>query len=215
MLQTIQLALHSTMAVSLIKSFALLMVSITTLVLGACDRQTDGKNGAQPDSKQAELDYKAIEWTDLIPQEDLDALINPPDELMDIEDGSFEDQISNQVYNTLSASSDDRYQQALASTMVIEEMDGQAINLPGFVVPLEFNVDNLISQFFLVPYFGACIHMPPPPPNQMVFVSSKEGIEVEAMHNPIRVYGVLKTDLTLNRLGSSAYSLEMQRFEMY
>ena len=81
-------------------------------------------------------EFKTVEWTELIHKDDLDALLNPPSYVTEAEDDSFEDQISNQLQNTLAAAEDDTYQQALSSTRVIEEMDGQAIRIPGFIVQL-------------------------------------------------------------------------------
>ena len=48
------------------------------------------------------------------------------------------------------------------SVGVVSELDGKSIRVPGFIVPIEFEPGNLITEFFLVPYFGACFHKPPP-----------------------------------------------------
>ena len=159
--------------------------------------------------------FKTVEWTHLMPKEDLDALLNPPSYVTDVEDGSFEDQISNQIQNTLAAASDDRYQQALASTRIIPEMDGQAIRIPGFIVPLEFDDEQTITQFFLVPFFGACIHVPPPPPNQIIFVNYPKGFKLDVLYDPFWILGILKTSLVENEVATAAYSMQMQSFEVY
>ncbi|MEL0081868.1 MAG: DUF3299 domain-containing protein [Gammaproteobacteria bacterium] len=159
--------------------------------------------------------FKTVEWTDLMPKDDLDALLNPPQSIMDIEDGSFEDQISNQIQNSLAAASDDRYQQALVSTRVVAELDGKAIRIPGFVVPLEFNDDQTVRQFFLVPYFGACIHVPPPPPNQIILVNYPKGMKQEALYDPFWISGVLTASIHQNDLATAAYVLEMAEYEAY
>ncbi|OUS15342.1 hypothetical protein A9Q88_12395 [Gammaproteobacteria bacterium 50_400_T64] len=167
-----------------------------------------------PSTKEAS--FRTVEWLDLMPKDDLEVLLNPPQSITDIEDGSledgsFEDQISNQI----AAASDDRYQQALVSTRVVAEMDGKAIRLPGFVVPLEHNDDQAITQFFLVPYFGACIHMPPPPPNQIVLVNYPQGIKFTSINEPIWVSGVVKTSIQQNDLATAAYVMELAQFEAY
>ena len=54
--------------------------------------------------------------------------------------------------------------------------------IPGFVVPLKTTEDIRILEFFLVPYYGACIHVPPPPPNQIIHVKYKEGFTLEALY---------------------------------
>ena len=163
----------------------------------------------------SESSFKTIEWTELMPKEDLEILLNPPSYINDIEDGSFEDQISSQVANALAAASDDPYQQALSSTRIVQEMDGQAIRIPGFIVPLEFDDEQTITQFFLVPFFGACIHVPPPPPNQIIFVNYPKGLKVEALYDPFWVSGIVKTSLVENEMATAAYSMEMQSFELY
>ena len=81
---------------------------------------------AATDNKAAQAEFKTIEWTDLIPPEILDILMNPPDYIMEIEDGSIEDQISSQMKSTMS-SEVDPYQQALVSTDVKPEMDGAMV----------------------------------------------------------------------------------------
>ncbi len=159
--------------------------------------------------------FKAVAWTDLMPKEDLDALLNPPSYITDIEDGSIEDQISSQIQNIVAAASDDRYQQALVSTRVVPEMNGRAIRLPGFIVPLEFDDNQVITEFFLVPFFGACIHVPPPPPNQIIFVNSPEGIKLDALFDPFWISGILKTSQVANDLATAAYTMDMQHLEIY
>lgn len=159
--------------------------------------------------------FKTIQWTDLMPKDDLDALLNPPSYVTDVEDGSFEDQIANQIQNTIAAANNDRYQQALVSTRVVSEMDGKAIRVPGYIVPLEFDDDQTITQFFLVPFFGACIHVPPPPPNQIIFVEYPKGLKLKALYDPFWILGVVNVSLTENDLATAAYSMKMQNFEEY
>ena len=166
-------------------------------------------------AKDAPAKYQTVEWPDLMPKADLDALLNPPDYINDIEDGSFEDQISSQIQNSIAAAKDDRYQQALRSTNILPEMNGKAIRIPGFVVPLEFDDDMVVTEFFLVPFFGACIHVPPPPPNQIIYVKYPKGFTLGALYDPFWISGVLKTTLTENDIATAAYSLEMQAFEAY
>lgn len=147
--------------------------------------------------------------------DDLEALLNPPEYVSDVEDGSPEDQISNQIKNTISAAADDRYQQALQSTRTIAEMDGQAVRIPGFIVPLEFSDEMVITEFFLVPFFGACIHVPPPPPNQIIHVKYDEGFKLDELYRPFWLSGVLKTSFTENDMATSAYSMDVKRIDVY
>ena len=159
--------------------------------------------------------FETIEWVDLIPTDDLDALQNPPSYIADLEDDSFEDQITNQLKNNLPDSKTDRYQQALVSTNIIAAMDKRTIKLPGFVVPVEFDDEQTITEFFLVPYFGACIHTPPPPPNQIVYVYAPKGLNLENLYDPFWISGTMETTLVQNSMATAAYSLRMQSYEAY
>ncbi|SDY13051.1 hypothetical protein SAMN05421754_100242 [Nitrosomonas sp. Nm58] len=159
--------------------------------------------------------YKTIQWTDLMPADDLDALLNPPAYLDEIEDGSEEDKLSSQFMLAITQASDDRYQQALISTRIKPEFDNQRIRLPGFIVPLEFGEQQTVTRFFLVPFFGACIHVPPPPPNQIVYGVFEKGLKLEALYEPVWVTGLLKTTLTENDVATSAYAMEVAEVEAY
>lgn len=159
--------------------------------------------------------YQAIDWVDLMPEDDLEALMNPPEYLSEIEDGSFEDQISSQLVGALESSADDRYQQALTSAKVKPEYDQRQIRLPGFMVPVEMNEQQLVTEFFLVPFFGACIHYPPPPPNQIIYVTSKDGVAQQNLYDPYWVEGTLTTTITENEVAVSAYSMKADNIELY
>jgi len=164
-----------------------------------------------PDSPQ----FTTIEWTDLIPEDVLEILLNPPQYISETEDGSAEDQIESNLKNTLSAASDDPYQQALSSSEVKAEMNGAMVRIPGFVVPLGFDEQLVVTQFLLVPYFGACLHMPPPPPNQIILVNYPQGLKVENLSTPLWISGELSTEIIESDLATSAYTMEMQKHELY
>lgn len=165
-------------------------------------------------SATTEPAYKTIEWTDLMPQADLDALLNPPEYLNNIDDGSLEDQISSQLEEAMSED-DSRYQEALASTKIKSEFDNQKVRIPAFIVPLEYDENQLVTQFFLVPYFGACIHVPPPPPNQMIFAAYQQGMTLDTLYDAFWVSGTLSTSLTENDTAVSAYSINIDEIELY
>ena len=171
---------------------------------------------AKASTEVAKLDdFKEIDWPDLMPQQDLDALMNPPAYIYEIEDGSAEDQLENPVQNKATETSMDRYQQALVSTNIKPEMDGQAVRIPGYVVPLGFGDEQLVTEFFLVPYFGACIHVPPPPPNQIIHIKYPKGLKLDALYDPFWVSGVLKTSLVENDMAMAAYAMDVKRMEIY
>jgi hypothetical protein len=107
------------------------------------------------------------------------------------------------------------YEQALSSTNTITLLDGVRIRIPGFVVPLEVDEQQRVTRFFLVPYFGACIHLPPPPPNQMIYVDVKQGVKIENISDPVWVSGELTTTLVENDMATAAYSLNIEAIAAY
>ena len=176
-------------------------------------------------SVSAQVDYEVTEWTDLMPPLDLAALENQVTVIHEPgAEGSgggiwaSEDIVGDQIDSwgdPQDNAAQDAYESALVSTDTVDALNGENIKLPGFIVPLEFDDDNAVTQFFLVPYFGACIHMPPPPPNQMVLVEYPEGLEMEALYTPFWVSGELSIQITENDLGTSAYAMQMDSIEVY
>ena len=98
---------------------------------------------------------------------------------------------------------------------VVDELDGELVRIPGFVLPFEYTKSGKISEFLLVPYFGACIHTPPPPPNQIVYVTADKPKDLGQQWDAIWAVGVLRTQKHLNGLGDAAYTLEIKSWETY
>ncbi|OCH30572.1 hypothetical protein A6E13_05065 [Aliivibrio fischeri] len=71
---------------------------------------------------------------------------------------------------------------------ITQEYDGKKVRMPGFIVPIEFDGIKT-TEFLLVPVAGACIHMPPPPANQIVRVSYPEGFTVQNVQYPVWIEG--------------------------
>ena len=214
--------LRSTLATALLASCLLPLVSGCSELEADTTSRQNNDTALQDSTANTDLAnsaqqpvFETIEWESLIHPDDLEVLLSPPEYLSDVEDGSFEDQISNQMRNAIEQANDDPYQQALVSTRVVEGMDGKNIRLPGFIVPLEFDDHQVITQFFLVPFFGACIHVPPPPPNQIILVNAPQGLTLDALYDPFWVSGVLHAGLTENDVATSAYTMEMDSFEAY
>jgi uncharacterized protein len=97
---------------------------------------------------------------------------------------------------------------------LVHDYDGERVRLPGYVLPLDFEGTN-IQEFLLVPYVGACIHVPPPPPNQIVYVTIEEGIEVRGMFEPVWVTGTFDTASISNELAEIGYRIEAESVEAY
>lgn len=98
---------------------------------------------------------------------------------------------------------------------VNKELDGASVKIPGFIVPLDVGKDGLVAEFFLVPYFGACIHVPPPPPNQIVYVRMEKGIALDSIYEAYWITGKMKVNNKTTRLGAAAYQLAGTKIEIY
>ncbi|WP_157269000.1 DUF3299 domain-containing protein [Azohydromonas aeria] len=91
------------------------------------------------------------------------------------------------------------------------ELDGAKLRMPGYVVPLEHSGEKL-QEFLLVPYFGACIHSPPPPANQIVHVRLARPEKLRSM-DVIWAYGTLRTQRNDSSMGVSGYAMDAVRVE--
>jgi hypothetical protein len=94
------------------------------------------------------------------------------------------------------------------------KMDGQAVRIPGFVVPLEEGKDGL-KEFLLVPYFGACVHSPPPPANQIIHVQSAAPVKGVRSMDAVWINGTISREKTDSYMGVSSYRLQARAVEPY
>lgn len=99
------------------------------------------------------------------------------------------------------------------ATTEIKQLDGQKVKIPGFMVPLEDNLQK-VSEFLLVPTPTACIHVPPPPPNQMIYVRMKRAVEGRP-GAPIWVYGKFKIGTVRSQYGEVSFEMEGDEVEDY
>lgn len=99
--------------------------------------------------------------------------------------------------------------------LAFEWAAGQQVRIPGFIVPLELDDKGLVTEFFLVPNFGACIHVPPPPANQMVFVRMAQGISLDSMYAAYWISGTMTIQPRRTSLGAAAYTLAGTDAEEY
>lgn len=94
-----------------------------------------------------------------------------------------------------------------------DELKGQRVRLPGYVVPLDMVGDKL-QDFLLVPYFGACIHSPPPPANQIVHVTLKRPQGLRTM-DVVWVTGVMGIERQDTGMGVSGYAIQAETVDPY
>lgn len=97
---------------------------------------------------------------------------------------------------------------------VTDAFNGIRVRLPGYVVPLEFQGAG-VTTFLLVPYIGACIHVPPPPANQLVLVTTQEPQSFNGLFEPVWVTGVFESDSVSTDLADVGYSLAADHVEPY
>jgi uncharacterized protein len=95
---------------------------------------------------------------------------------------------------------------------VVTEFNGKRVKIGGYVVPLDFEATT-IKEFLLVPFVGACIHVPPPPANQIVYVKSDKGFEIGGQFDPVWVTGTLKTEPAFTGLADAGYTLDADSVE--
>jgi uncharacterized protein len=100
-----------------------------------------------------------------------------------------------------------------AAPAVVAELDGQRVRIGGYVVALDFDATR-IKEFLLVPFVGACIHVPPPPPNQIIYVKAAEGFEVNGQFDPVYVTGTLETARQFTGLAATGYTMEAEKVEL-
>nr|WP_086937612.1 DUF3299 domain-containing protein [Thaumasiovibrio occultus] len=139
-----------------------------------------------------------LEWVDLIPEAERE---------------SFAQNMAKSSLGAHDENTDLSVQQSLFGS-VREELNGSHIKLPGFVIPLEGD-SQTITEFLLVPYFGACIHVPPPPPNQIVYVKFEEGVPIQQLWDVIYVNGIIKTEAVSHDLAQVGYLIEGIQIEDY
>ena len=86
-----------------------------------------------------------------------------------------------------------------AAEAVVPALDGANVRIAGYVLPIEFEGDK-VTEFLLVPFVGACIHVPPPPAKQIVHVRYEEGFTTRGLFAPVWVHGALATRLSRENL---------------
>ena len=118
-------------------------------------------------------------------------------------------------YAAIAEGSEFDYMPQLGTFDTVEELDGALVRIPGYVVPFDFNSNNRQKEFLFVPYMGACIHTPPPPPNQIIFCRAEPAVQIKDILVPYRIEGRLSTERTENELSHATYAVELCQIELY
>ncbi|MDW8479394.1 MAG: DUF3299 domain-containing protein [Xanthomonadales bacterium] len=136
---------------------------------------------------------RELDWLEMMPKDEVEALMKEP---------------------VIDHSGLARPEQT-GSFRTIPELDGQLVRLPGYIVPIDTNENGELTEFFLVPYFGACIHVPPPPPNQIVLVRPERPIPMTDIWEAYWVEGTLKVETQRNDIAASAYTMSARSVTIY
>ncbi len=137
--------------------------------------------------------YKDTEWLDLMPKDEVEALKNAQG--LAVDHAAKGEQIGS--YRTMPG------------------LNNTKIRLAGYVVPVEQTDDGQMTEFFFVPYFGACIHVPPPPPNNIVYVKMAAPIPAADMFNAYWLEGTIKTERLSNDIAATAYVMTGDSLKLY
>lgn len=140
---------------------------------------------------------RMIDWVELLPEKE--RLLPGSDELAG--------------HDYLSEDGPRRKQSGSAATN--PGLNGVYARVPGYVVPLALSEPGVVSECLLVPYFGACIHVPPPPPNQTIHVMLQPPARVKTILIPYWITGVLSVAQKNTPLAATAYSLAGEKLEKY
>jgi hypothetical protein len=93
-------------------------------------------------------------------------------------------------------------------------LDGKEIKIAGYVTPLSFDGDKVVD-FLFVPYLGACMHVPPPGANQIVYVNDATGMNVDALYDPVWLIGRLKATPVSTLVANVGYTISNAKLEPY
>lgn len=161
-----------------------------------------------------------IMWEDLMPEGSEEALMREYEEFYAMLEKRYAANMTtladaNDPYAMIEEGSEFDFMPQLGSFETVEELDGELVRIPGYVVPFDFDPKQKWREFLFVPYMGACIHTPPPPPNQIVMVRVEEPMRVDDIWAPYWIEGTLTTEKSETDLAASAYMLSLDSIEEY
>ncbi len=161
-------------------------------------------------------DARIIDWGDLAPEGYFESLEKDQKSMLDglFDNLGFGDEMDDDSEEAQIAY--DEMQNQLRAAPIVPELNGEYIKIAGFIVPLEFDFEKgTFNEFLLAPYFGACIHVPPPPSNQIVYVKSDKPLKQQWLDDAAWITGTLTTDSVDSEYGFASYSMNNVELEIY
>ena len=179
------------------------LLTLSLLFLVACGKDDNSTDLAQPPAEK-------IAFKDLIPES-----YDPTEAIKEYEKKLGADKVEDPNLRA-EFMLDVHYQVQTNYTPMNNALNGKRIKISGFIAPLEHN-NNLISEFLLVPYAGACIHTPAPPANQVVSIKVRKGkgIAPKNMLKPVWVTGYLEVVDEKTEIGNAGYRITNAMVELY
>ena len=194
------------------------LLAAATLLVAAQPSAALAQVGAQGDAGQgayqvgdrlaapapaAQATFREITWDDLIPTD-----WKPEAFLADLKLDELQDA------DPRASEAMQRMRDEWNRAPVVERLAGARVRIPGFVVPLETDGEQ-IREFLLVPYFGACVHVPPPPANQLIHVIPDQPVPAGWNMLPVWVEGVMAVGRVDSEMGVAGYQLRGIKVEEY
>ncbi|MCP4184628.1 MAG: DUF3299 domain-containing protein [Hyphomicrobiales bacterium] len=134
-----------------------------------------------------------LDWDALIPDEGKGAVVAIPKNgtiVGALKKEDYSDLTKEEFEDTVLYYEEQREDQS-KSISIRTDLHGKSIRIAGYVTPVEIDGDN-VTGFLLVPYIGACVHVPAPPGNQMVYISGAKKLKLDDIYDPIWVTGKLQ-----------------------
>jgi hypothetical protein len=151
--------------------------------------------------------YKEVQWDELVPES-----WNPEKAF----EGLDLDSLPEDDYNPRVEKAYEAFMEEWAKAPANEKISGQRIKISGFIAPLDWENDAELKEFLLVPYFGACIHLPPPPANQIIHVKTQKPLKGLRSMDAAWVYGTISVERhDSGSMGASGYSMALDKAEPY
>lgn len=162
---------------------------------------TDVIDTTQKDTNDAAGEgYQDVLWDDLVPE--------------GFEPQKIFDRFKEQIEAAPEGSKEERelYDKVMAeynSAGAKQSLNGKQVRIPGYVAPLDTNGD-MVSDFLLVPYYGSCIHSPPPPAHQTVMVipEADKSVSLNDIYRPVWVIGEIEVEDVVTDLAKASYQIK-------
>jgi hypothetical protein len=111
------------------------------------------------------------------------------------------DELSSQIADALS-----KIEKPKLPAPTVKALDKQTVKIPGYILPIKYD-EKGVSEFLLVPYLGACIHVPPPPENQMIYIKLKDIYPSSELFEPVWISGTIRVETSQTEYADAGYSM--------